>query len=235
MNDMARMMMNRHMRNDYAHTGRGGRSGRGGRNDGRRDYARYDRNMMDGRRGVKGTGPYGIGGRLHYGRDRAANDYPDYNDYADYGNDYRDYGDYGEDYGDYADYDYGRNDYADYGNDYGEWEPKMKLKKRNISEWEHKLRNADGSKGMHFNMQKVMNIAERMGIRFNNYSEKEFAITMNMLYSDYCEALKSVIPPDKEDAVYAKLAKAWLEDEDAPEASEKLALYYYCVVCADEE
>lgn len=230
MNDMARRMMERRMRDRRMNGGMDGR----GRNDRRsRDYARYDRNYEDGRRGVKGTGPYGIGGRLHYGRDRAGNDYGrmDYADYNDYG---EDYGDYGEDYGGYADYDYSRNDYADYG-DYGEWEPKMKLKKRNISEWEHNMKNADGSKGAHFNMQKVMNIAERMGIRFNNYSEKEFAVTMNMLYSDYCEALKSVIPPDKEDAVYAKLAKAWLEDEDAPEASEKLALYFYCVVCADEE
>lgn len=223
MNDMARRMMDRRMRDrrmngNFEVYGRGDRRGR--------DYARYDRNMPDGRRGVKGTGPYGIGGRLHYGRDRAMNDYGrmDYADYNDYG---EDYGDYGEDYGDYADYGY-RNDYA-------EWEPKMKLKKRDISEWEHDLRNADGSKGPHFNMQKVMDIAGRMGLRFNNYNEKEFAVTMNMLYSDYCEALKSIIPPDKEDAVYAKLAKAWLEDEDAPEASEKLALYYYCVVCADEE
>ncbi len=216
MNDMARRMVDRRMR-------RGRMDGMRYDRDMRRDYGRYDR--PDGRRGVKGTGPYGIGGRLHY-RDRAVNDYGrmDYADYNDYG---EDYGDYGEDYGDYADYNY-RADYA-------EWEPKMKLKKRDISEWEHGLRNADGSKGPHFNMQKVMDISQRMGLHFNNYSDKEFAVTMNMLYSDYCEALKSIIPPDKEDVVYAKLAKSWLEDEDAPEASEKLALYYYCVVCADEE
>ncbi len=230
MNDMARRMMDRRMRERRMN----GMDGRG----------RYDREMrdmrgrdyrMDGRRGVKGTGPYGIGGRRYYGRDRAMNDYGE-----DYGRDYRrfdygeDYGDYGEDYGDYADYDYGRMDYADYA-DYGEWEPKMKLKKKNISEWEHKLRNADGTKGAHFNMQKVMGVAERMGVHFNNFSEKEFAVTMNMLYSDYCEALKGMIPPDKEDMIYGKMAKAFLEDEDAPEASEKLALYYYCIVCADEE
>lgn len=211
MNDMTRKMMERRMRSDGRRTDRRGSDMRG-----------YDR--MDGRQGVKGTGPYGIGGRLHYGRDRAERDYGRM--------DYADYGDYGEDYGDY-----GRMDYADYNDyaDYAEYEPKMKLKKRNISEWEQKLRNADGTKGIHFNMQKVMNAAERTGIRFNNFSEKEFEVTMNMLYSDYCEALKSLIPPDKEDIAYAKMAKAFLEDEDAPEASEKLALYYYCIVCADEE
>lgn len=212
MNDMARRMMDRRMRDRRMNGGiRYDRRGS--------DYARYDRNHEDGRRGVKGTGPYGIGGRLHYGRDRAANDYGrmDYNDYGDYGEDYNDYGDYGY------------NDYADYG------EPAMYLSKKDISEWRQRLQNADGSKGAHFDTNKVMQIAEKMGIHFNNFSEKEFAITMNMLYSDYCEALKPVIPPDREDMVYAKMAKAFLEDDDAPEASEKLALYYHCIVCADEE
>ena len=219
MNDMARRMMDRRMRDRRMNGVMDGR-GRGDRRGG--DYARYDRNREDGRRGVKGTGPYGIGGRRYYGRDRAGDDYGriDYNDYADYG----------EDYSDYADY----NDYGDYGyNDYGE--QKMHLTKRDISDWRQKMHNADGTKGAHFDTNRVMQAAERMGIHFNNFSEKEFAITMNMLYSDYCEALKSVIPPDKEDMAYAKMAKAFLEDDDAPEASEKLALYYYCIVCADEE
>lgn len=215
MNDMARRIMDRRMR-DRRMRGMDGR-GQSDRRSG--DYARYDRNHEDGRRGVKGTGPYGIGGRLHYGRDRSANDYGrmDYNDYGDYGEDYNDYGDYGY------------NDYADYG------EPAMYLSKKDISEWRQRLQNADGSKGAHFDTNKVMQIAEKMGIHFNNFSEKEFAITMNMLYSDYCEALKTVISPDREDMVYAKMAKAFLEDDDAPEASEKLALYYHCIVCADEE
>lgn len=220
---MARRMMDRRMRERRM----GGMDGRG-RSDRRSgDYARYDRNHEDGRRGVKGTGPYGIGGRRYYGRDRAKGDFGrmDYNDYGDYGEDYEDYGDYGyNDYADYGDYSY---------NDYGE--PKIRLTKKDIAEWRQKMHNADGSKGAHFDTQKVMGIAERMGIHFNNFSEKEFAITMNMLYSDYCEALKPIIPPDKEDMAYAKMAKAFLEDDDAPEASEKLALYYYCIVCADEE
>lgn len=63
---------------DYARTMPGGGY--------RRDYAEQEYDMPDGRRGVKGTGPYGIGGRLHYPRrDRAmydGNDYPEM-DYAD--------------------------------------------------------------------------------------------------------------------------------------------------------
>lgn len=229
MNDMARRMMDRRMRDRRMN----GNFEVYGRNDRRgRDYARNDRNMPDGRRGVKGTGPYGIGGRLHYGRDRAANDYGRM-DYR--GGDYMRGNDYGmHDYGDYADYE---DDYADYNMDYGDYADygEMRLGKRDITEWRDKLKNADGSRGAHFDTNKVMQAAERMGIHFNNFSEKEFAITMNMLYSDYCEVLKPLVSPDKEDIVYAKMAKAFLEDDDAPEASEKLALYYHCIVCADEE
>ena len=78
---------------DYAQRGRrnyGGRRdyGRGeysGTVDYYGDYADYDTEdnvepMYDGRRGVKGTGRYGIGGSRYYGRrrDRAGRDYSDY-------------------------------------------------------------------------------------------------------------------------------------------------------------
>lgn len=226
MNYMAKRMMDRRMHDirkngNFEVVGRDDRRGR--------DYARYNRNMSDGRQGVKGTGPYGIGGRLYYGRDRADNDY----ERMDYRN-----GNYmrGNDYGNYPDYE---EDYGDYGMDYGEYpdygEPIMPLSKRDIGEWRQKLQNADGSRGAHFDTNRVVQTAEKMGIHFNNFTEKEFAITMNMLYSDYCEALRSVIPPDREDMIYAKMAKAFLEDDDAPEAAEKLSLYYHCIVCADEE
>ena len=104
MNDFARrMIMDRRMRDrDYRRGG--GRSGygrgqyegefrgdyesdyaRGGRGRGRMDYADYDNDeaMYDGRQGVKGTGPYGIGGRRYSGGrgDRASGDYGEY----DYG------------------------------------------------------------------------------------------------------------------------------------------------------
>lgn len=220
MNDMARRMMDRRMRDRRMNRRYDRRGG---------DYARYDRNHEDGRRGVKGTGPYGIGGRLHYGRDRASGDYG-YNDYK--GGDYARGNDYGmNDY--YPDYD---EDYADYGMDYNDYgSGDVRLSKKDITEWRQMLQNADGSKGAHFDTNRAMQAAERMGIHFNNFSEKEFAITMNMLYSDYCEALKQFVPHDMEDMVYAKMAKAFLEDDDAPEASEKLALYFHCIVCADEE
>lgn len=166
----------------------------------------------DGRRGVKGTGPYGIGGRRYYGRRRDRGSMP-----------FQVEGDIR--YDDY-DYDYDMADYAG--------QQQIKLNKKDIQTWKRKMMNADGSHGEHFDMQQIMSAAEKLGIKFKEYDEKELCITANMLYSDYCEVLKSIVPKDKEDIVYTKMAQAFLEDEDAPEGSEKLALYYKCIV-DDEE
>ena len=58
----------------------------------------------------------------------------------------------------------------------------------------------------------------------------------NMLYSDYCEVLKPYIArePEKEADFYIKMAKAFLDDEDAPDGSAKLAMYYFCIADVDE-
>ena len=98
-NTMRRVIMDRRMRDrDYRRGGRDRRDyGRGQyegefRGDYESDYARggrgradYDDDepMYDGRQGVKGTGPYGIGGRRYSGgrSDRAGADYGEY----DYG------------------------------------------------------------------------------------------------------------------------------------------------------
>lgn len=178
----------------------------------------YPQEMMwDGKQGVKGTGPYGIGGRL-YSRSR----------------DYRDY--------DYDDDDYetdGRRrrnmDYADYEMDGHHPSGLMRLKKKDFKEWEKNLENADGTKGKHFEAEQIKHMAEQIGIKYRGYDEKDLCMTANMLYSDYCVVLKNVLPPEKELTGYVKLAQAWLEDPDASvEGSEKLALYYWCIV-SDEE
>ena len=109
----------------------------------------------------------------------------------------------------------------------------VNLSKSDIKYWEKNLKNADGTRGPHFSKEVVMESADKLGIRFDEYSEKEFCATMNMLYSDLCEVNRSMVSPDKEAHYYAKLAQAWLEDDDGPEGSEKLALYFYCI--ADDE
>lgn len=110
--------------------------------------------------------------------------------------------------------------------DYGET---LSLTKSDIMNWKHNLENADGTRGPHFNMEQVMEAAKAVGIRFEDFDERELCMTVNMLYSDYCEVNKPYVSPERECHYYVELAKAFLEDDDGPEPSEKLALYYYCI------
>ena len=162
-------------------------------------------------------------------RDYADNrDYADERDYEDgrrgvrgsgrggRGRDNRDYED-GSDYEDYYDRDYGKP---------------IHLSKADMHHWKNHMENVDGTKGEHYNMDEVMHIAEKLGVRFNHFDEKEFCLAVNMMYSDYCKVVRKHIPPEKELMFYAELAKAFLDDPDGPEPSEKLALYFHCIADA---
>lgn len=169
----------------------------------------YMPNYPDGRQGVKYTGPYGIGGRWHYPKDRGMQPMPPY-PYPD-GNHYPDYG-YGNSY------DYGGDD--------------MKLEERDMEEWKKNLENADGTRGAHFSLPQIRQASQSLGMRMDGkYDEKDLCMVASMLYSDYCKTLSQWIPKDKEAMVYVKLAKDFLDDPDsAVQGKEKLAGYYYCLV-----
>lgn len=156
-------------------------------------------------------------------RDKPESNYEDYDDYEDYA-------DY-EDYGDYADSRRGssRRDMRDY-EDYHDM-PEMKLKKSEGNRWLHEMENTDGTKGPHYTMQEVMHAAEKLGIRFNEFSEREFFIAVNMWYSDYGHVTKRLVGDnkDKELMANADYAKAFLDDPDGAEGSEKLAITYHCM------
>ena len=155
---------------------------------------------MDMRQGVKGTGPYGIGGSMHYGRrDRA--------DAADYGCG--------------MDYNRGQGDYHKF---------KMpKLTKAEKHQWEQSMQNTDGTRGPHYDMQQVMQTAEKLGIRFNHFEEKDLALIMNMFYSDYGQVVKKYMPQEKEIMFLADMAKAYFDDPDGPEPDDKLSRQYHCM------
>lgn len=192
----------------------------------RRDYDRDRRDYdYDERRGVRGTGPYGIGGRRYPGRDR--------NDY-DYDRDYdrRDY-ERGDDYARGGDYRGGDYDYMDRDRDYRSHQ-EMKLTKEDMHRWKQKMQNADGTRGEHFDMQQIMHVAEKLGIKMNDFDEKELCLAVNMMYSDYCKVVKKYVSAEKELMMYVELAKAFLDDADGPKPAEKLALYYFCIVDDDE-
>lgn len=215
MNDNARRMMRDRMdRRDY----RDNRDYRDRENDGRRDgRSEYEGNFR---------GSYE---REDHRRDRDYEDSGDRRDRADYRRDRRDYG---EDYG------YHRNRYGEFtdrrSRDYADG--KERLSRKELEEWSEMLVNADGTKGARFTHKQMEEVARSIGVKYDGYTPEEFTLVANMLYSDYCKALKGFVPTEieKEAMAYGKIARAWLEDEDAPEGSEKLALYYYCVIDSDE-
>ena len=188
----------------------------------RRDY-------RDGRSEYEGNfrGSYE---REDHRRDRDYEDSGDRRDRADYRRDRRDYG---EDYG------YRRNRYGEFtdrrSRDYAD--DKKRLSRKELEEWGKMLVNADGTKGERFTGKQMEEVAQSIGVKYDTYTPEEFALVANMIYSDYCKALKGLVPidPEREAMAYGKIARAWLEDEDAPEGSEKLALYYYCIIDSDEE
>lgn len=152
----------------------------------------------------------------------------------------RDRRDYAEDYrGD------SRHDYrSDYEEDYAseDWddghghEPRLKLPKEDMKRWGRKLMNADGTRGEHFDKHLIREHLKKMGAGdMDGYTEDDLCMTANMLYSDYCEVLRHCVSkePEKEVDFYLDMAKAFLEDEDAPDGSAKLAMYFFCIADSD--
>ena len=207
MNDTAKRIVEDRMRRDR----RGGRDygdyGMDGRKDYRGDMRGDYRGSMEYRGEIEHDGRRGVYGTGRYGVGG-----------RDHGEDYR--GDYrGEDMR---------------GRDYGEPKEEMKLSKSDMKRWTKMLKNGDGSTGGHFTREQLQEAMHTVGASFEGYDEADLCMTANMLYSDLGEALRSMIPVEKEPMVYAKLARYWLEDEDGTEGAEKLALYFYCIVEDDE-
>lgn len=150
-------------------------------------------------------------------------------------------------YGRFArDYDYGRKDrnrdmregrdYDDYDNDYGyeedyDDEP-LYLSKHDLHKWKKMLKNFDGSTGEHYTMDQIVTAAHKQNITFEDYDEQEFCMTVNMAYADFGGVFKKYVPPERELAACIDWAKAFLEDKDGPEPSEKLAVYFHRIVCS---
>lgn len=94
---------------------------------------------------------------------------------------------------------------------------------RMAQEWTRGMKNADGTKGPHWSMEKTNEIMKQYNI---DCDPVEFYAVINSIYSDYCEALKKANASTLE--VYACLAKAWLEDGDAVE--DKASAYFTYIV-----
>lgn len=80
------------------------------------------------------------------------------------------------------------------------------------------LKNEDGTVGPHWTAEQITEYAKAHGLQYRGYNEYDFAYVMNMVYSDYRGAVQ-----DSTDA-YFMLARAFIEDNDAPEG--KAFLYW---------
>ena len=117
-----------------------------------------------------------------------------------------------------SDYRSGRR--MDYGYDYAS-DDMEKEWHEDLEEWCKKLKKHDI-----FNMPKeqIIQKARDMGVKFQDYNEKEFITTYYMMISDY----KNV---SNDPHFYLVLAKQFLEDDDAElKGSDKLCAYYYEIV-----
>lgn len=173
--------------------------------------------------------------KMHQGDERRR-DYPDERDYReDRLGHWEARGEYRQDRRDYRedtrrDYEDGR-DMQDYGNARDYHESSVFLSKSDMRKWDKMIENFDGSKGCHYAISEILPHAERCGVKFKEFSEKEFCMTVNMMYADYGKTVKKYAKsPEDELCMCIELARDFLEDPDGPEPSEKLALYFHCIV-----
>lgn len=134
-----------------------------------------------------------------------------------------------DDYDGYYDgmYDYGMRDYGS---------GVIKLSPEEMEEWGRKLKNTDGTIGKHYMKNDIIPWAQKMGITFNNYTEDELCMAVNMIYSDYGRRIKQFVSPDKELPFIIGMAQDFLEDMDSSaKGSEKIAKYYYYVADCEED
>ena len=111
--------------------------------------------------------------------------------------------------------------------EYNQYDGKgMELSRREMKMWEKKMENSDGTHGLKFKEEQILPIAQQHCIKFGkDFTEDEFVMTVNMMYSDYCKVLGGDMQ------LYVKMAKAFLCDDDFDgTGSEKLALYYRYIV-----
>lgn len=126
----------------------------------------------------------------------------------------------------YMNFDYGtysRN--RDYGSD------KNYLNDEELMAWkETLLEEIDPQYKNQFEKNRVVQRAKEMGVQFKDFTEDEFVTTAIMIASDFGKT----VGMNNTDQMF-RMAYDWLDDKDAGvKGSEKLAIYYDEIVCADD-
>ena len=103
----------------------------------------------------------------------------------------------------------------------------LKLSKSKKNRWRREMENTDGTKGEHFDMQEVIAAANKLNVRFDDFTEKDFCLITNMFYSDYGHVIKKFAGQEKELLlICAEFAKAYFDDPDGIDPEEKIAINY---------
>ncbi len=106
-----------------------------------------------------------------------------------------------------------------------------KLTEQEKQEWLNSMMNSDGTRGETFSKEECSAIAKKVGAKFDKYSESDFCLALNAVYSDFCEALAKADSKVAENPMtWGYLAMAWLDDDDSYEPEERLARYWKYMV-----
>ena len=98
-------------------------------------------------------------------------------------------------------------------------------------EWIDSMQNSDGTRGETFSKDQAISIAKKVGAKFDNYTEMDFALILNSVYSDYCEAISKVDSKLAENPlIFGQMALAWLEDADSYSPEEHISRYWKYIV-----
>lgn len=95
-------------------------------------------------------------------------------------------------------------------------------------EWLSNLKNEDGTHGEHWSIKQTTDVAKDHNVYFENISEKDWHMVLNMMYSDYCDVAKK--HNVNTIGFYVDMAKAWLWDKDTIQGKEKIKEYYENIV-----
>lgn len=104
-----------------------------------------------------------------------------------------------------------------------------------LKEWIEEMQTMDNQGnvvkyGEKFTKQQAQEVAKRLSIKFDKFSEVAFWAAVNLMYNEYFAVLGD--NPD----IYARLAKAWLCNSDSElQGDEKLHAYYCYIVMGEGE
>lgn len=91
--------------------------------------------------------------------------------------------------------------------------------------WARQMKGDDGSAGPHWSMEQVRQLQQQRQ-ELQGYDLPEVFAVLNMMYSDYAKVAKKFNVNNMD--FYVCMARAWLDDPDAPQ--HKTARYYQYVV-----